>query len=160
MKWDKIDKEQVEKLYYEGISIEKIAIELNLKPSYLSIYISKNLVERKKHIRKMGINHNNAVLTEDDVLMIYDLWIENSTYKEIVQRIGKKFALNNIYFIVTGKVWRELFEQNKERLKSHKRKRRGRVSQISTKIRKNEVINYPISLCPQCGKPYPCEHTA
>jgi hypothetical protein len=155
-------------MYNKGESIEHISNEVGKTKmqveAFIQYSIKNNRIEKRYFSKeKQGENHNRAKLSENDVIDIYNHFLLGEKAIDIFNKNIFNTTHGQIIKIINGKSWEHLYENYSERIiaeKKRKKKFSASLRKQFKKAKKGEVINYPTALCPQCGNPYPCEHTA
>ncbi len=94
---------------------------------------------------------------------MYSLFI--SGWKVIDINNSRKFDVtyDQIRAIIKGESWTHIFPKYKDLIVAEIMRKKyfsSSLKRVAKKKLKGEIIDYPTPLCPECGKAYPCEHTA
>jgi predicted DNA-binding protein YlxM (UPF0122 family) len=147
---------RIKKMYYSGMPLQQIAVKCEMSLAVLS-KITSRLRRRRSDNAKIGENHNVAVLTEKDVISIYNLFLQDIS----VGDISKKYPVSaqHIRHILKGLSWKNTYIAYASRLESCQTHIRSK----KIAMKKAEISWFKLenatAQCSQCGLTYPCKHT-
>lgn len=146
------------KLFDEYSSITSLLPKISPVGHHFKEY-KKEWSERNFTPEKKGVK-----LEKEDVESIIALFLKGNSYDEIEKKIDMKCSAFHIKRILNFHRWQRLTIFYKGKIEAeHERRRILKIEEKSqkrvqiTRKQVGEHIHYPVALCPECDKPYPCQ---
>lgn len=102
----RVDVSQLKKLYADGLSAKEIGKEMGWPRSTIEAALYRNGITktRPQNTNRKGESHNQAKLTEQDVIDILTVRLDGEmTQKELAEKYG--LTQSAIWAICSGKSW-------------------------------------------------------